>query len=86
MSYCTLDGKRRRISPKVPRGEIRWLLARVHIGTPDDEVCSMIRERTAKGNPAAGWTDAIRRQCEDYALSCHRENQKFARKVYSGQF
>lgn len=86
MSQCTLDGRRHHISPKVPRGEIRWLAARVHVGTPDEEVCSLIRERTAKGDPADGWTETIRRQCETYALSCHRENQNLARKVYSGQF
>lgn len=70
----TLDGKRYKLDARIPTGGIRWLMGRVHVGTPDDEVRADIRER-AKVN---GWPAELVPVAEAYALKCHHDNQALA--------
>jgi hypothetical protein len=64
----------------VPEAAIRWLLGRVHVGTPDAEIEADIRQRTSRA------TKKVQDACVAYALKCHRENQDLYRAVQSGHF
>lgn len=74
----TLDGKRHRLDPKIPTGQIEWLVRREHVATGDSEIAAMIRER------ATGWSDRLINQAVAYAIKCHRDNQDLYRHVYRG--
>lgn len=69
-----------KITPSyVPQGSIRWLMGRVHVGTPDAEVEADIRKRL----PDA--TEEQKVECVKYALACHRENQDLYHAVMTGR-
>ena len=61
----------KRWDARVPRGDIHWLMGRVHVGTPDTEVAADIRKRCT----APGYTSSIVRQSIAYALECHKRNR-----------
>ena len=65
---------------ETPRGDIHWLMGRVHVGTPDAEIEADIRGRCT--DPA--YTPEIVQEAVDYALICHRENQGLYRYVMTG--
>jgi hypothetical protein len=56
---------------KVPRGDIHWLVGRMHVSTPDKDVAADIRSRCN----APGYTPEIVNQSIAYALECHHRNQ-----------
>ena len=64
---------------QVPQASIRWLLGRVHVGTPDTEVEADIRRRCTV------CTEAQRKAIVKYALKCHHENQGLYNRVVSGR-
>jgi hypothetical protein len=72
----------KRVPKYVPQFDIRWLMGRVHVGTPDSEVEADMRRRFAKSNATPVQVQA----CVDFALRCHHENQGLYRSVMSGKF
>jgi Na+-transporting methylmalonyl-CoA/oxaloacetate decarboxylase gamma subunit len=66
----------------VPQASIRWLMGRVHVGTPDAEVEADMRRRCAKTNATEQEIAAI----VAFAIACHRENQGLYNAVMSGRF
>ena len=64
----------------VPQGSIRWLMGRVHVGTPDAEVEADMRRRCAKA------TKEQTAACVAFALACHKENRELYAAVVSGRF
>jgi hypothetical protein len=72
-----MSERKPRVDPLVPTVAIDRQLRRVHVGTPDDVVESMIAEavdRQAAGPEAHLWTAKIRRQTVRYALWRHHRN------------
>ena len=68
----TLDGKRYKLDPVVPIGQIKWRMGHVHVGTSDEDVKSEWQKRCEQN----GVTDQrIINQICHYALKCHRDNQ-----------
>ena len=72
---------------KVPTESVRWLLGRIHCGTPDAEVKAdaMKRANAAKwfGRPL---TAAQKKKVVDAFLKAHHENQRSYCDVMSGSF
>lgn len=62
--------------------EIDWLMGRVHVGTPDEEVRANIEKRCKK----AGFDAKLTRRCIDYAIKAHRKNQQDYTDVMTGNF
>jgi hypothetical protein len=74
----TLDGKRFKLSPKVPTHQVERLMAGVHVGTSDADVKAMVAKRTKT------WPKWAQVQVERFALKCHRDNQGLFRRVMGG--
>lgn len=72
---------RRNWSKFVPQFDIRWLVGRMHVGTPDSEIAADIARRLAK-NPKA--TEEMIAECVAFALHCHHENGRLYRDVMRG--
>lgn len=68
-TYCYEYGKR--WDARVPRGDISWLMGRVHVGTTCAEIEADIRKRCT----APGYTESLIKQSVAYALECHRRNR-----------
>jgi hypothetical protein len=64
------------------KSQIDWLMGRVHVGTPDEEVRANIEKRCKK----AGFDAKLTRRCSDYAIKAHRKNQQMYSDVMSGSF
>jgi hypothetical protein len=62
----------------VPKASIQWLVARLHVSTPDSEVEADIRKRVK--DCTAKQTD----KCVAYALKCHKHNQALYSHVMRG--
>ena len=77
--YAYEFGKRWNV--KTPRQDIKWLMSHIHVGTSDSEIERDLRSR-CEGRE--GYTPSIIRQCVNYALLCHRENQELYRYVTRG--
>lgn len=73
--YAYEFGKRWDI--RTPRGDIRWLMGRVHVSASIEEITAMITERANGPN----FTPAIIRQCVAYALECHQQNRALYSRV-----
>lgn len=82
-SFVTTEGKRLRLHPKVPYGQINQMVGALHIRTPDGDVADMIAER-AKAN--AGWTAKLTAHAVAYALARHRVNQGLYARVMGGLY
>jgi hypothetical protein len=67
----------RRWDARVPRNDIKWYIARLHVGTADEEIEANIKERCA--DPA--YTPALIRQSVAYALECHKRNRDLYHRV-----
>lgn len=64
---------------------IDWVMGKVHVGTPDDEVVEMWRERCAKSaKRGAPLNAAQQRAVIEYALKAHRKNQSLYGYVMGG--
>lgn len=60
---------------------VRWLMGRIHVSTPDDEIRADIMQRTKK------WPEMVTREAMvTYALAVHRSNQRLYRQVTRGRF
>ncbi len=70
----------KRWDARVPRGDINWLMGRVHVGTDETEIAADIRKRCT----APGYTPAIVRQSIAYALECHKRNRDLYSRVMRG--
>ncbi|RWM86475.1 MAG: hypothetical protein EOR84_30650 [Mesorhizobium sp.] len=75
MKSFTLDGKRHKIHPKIPLQQIRWLIGRQHVGTPDAEIEELIIAR------AKDWPRAAIDSAKKFALLCHRKNQNLVKEM-----
>jgi len=64
---------------EIPKQSLRWLVGRLHVGTPDSEVEADIRRRCSTA------TEAQRNACVKYALKCHAENRNLYSRVVSGR-
>jgi hypothetical protein len=58
-------------SKGIPKGQIQWLVERLHVGTTHEEVEKEIRKRIT----GAGWTPAKVREAIAYAIKCHQRNR-----------
>ena len=71
----------------VPLTQVRWLMGRVHVGTPDAEVIADAEARAEKarwnGKPL---TANQRQKLVDAFLTVHRENQRLSTAVALGRF
>lgn len=74
--------KMERTRRSVPKASIRWLVGRIHVGTPAEEVASDFTERARKAGASEAETAAI----VEYALQSHYANQAEYRAVMSGRF
>ena len=70
----------KRWNAKVPRTDIKWLMSRVHVNTPDEQIAEDIRSPCI----APEYTASIIRQSIDYALECHHRNQTLYAKQMRG--
>jgi len=70
------------IDPRVPRGQISFLLGRIHVGTPYREVRDDIDSRARKVN----LPEEVRRGAIRYAMATHYDNRTLYREVTSGRF
>ena len=76
----------RKWNAKTPRNDINRIVGRLHVGTSHEEVTAAIRERVANArlaNPAL-WSDAIARECEEFAALVHDANRELYRRVTQG--
>lgn len=80
----TLDGKRYRLSNRVPVVEVDYLAGFWHVSTTDQEICDIIRRRAMGKSPRGDWTERAIVATQRYALSRHRANQKLYRYVQRG--
>lgn len=70
----------KRWDARTPRYDLKWLMGRVHVGTPDSEVETDIRQRCEK----SGFPAKITAESVKYALICHHENKGLYRHVMRG--
>lgn len=66
----------------IPAGQIRWLVNREHIATPDVAIVRMLRQKMA----APGWTKDRRKDAYRLALAIHRDNRTLYNAVQTGSF
>ncbi len=67
--------------PRIPYGAVRWLMGRVHVGTPDVQVVAEFAHRShGSGATPAEVCEVVR-----YALACHAENRNTYSVVMSGR-
>jgi len=72
--------KRKTISQQVPRGQIDWLLARVNVCTPDEEIAADFAHHATINNASP----ALIRAVVEYALKRHHKNLADYRAVMRG--
>ncbi|RWQ59826.1 hypothetical protein [Mesorhizobium sp.] len=60
MKSFTLDGKRHRIHPRISLQQIRWLVGRQHVRTPDAEIEELIVARAKDWPRAARLGEEVR--------------------------
>jgi hypothetical protein len=64
----------------IPKGQISWLVGRMHVSTSDNAVRADIRKRCT----APMWTEEKIVEAELYALSVFHEDQDLYRDVVNG--
>lgn len=77
--------------PNVPYAMVRWLVGRVHVGTPNETVAADI-ERSMRGVKLKGirhktvrvLSESSVKEAVRYALECHEENRKTHDAVMRG--
>ena len=75
------------VSEECPRQSIDFLIDREHIGTRDEEIRNIIRQRIHAlqvTGQASKWTSERQLEAIEYALWQHRENQAVYRHVIGG--
>lgn len=63
------------------KNQTSWIVGRIHVGTPDEEVEADIRRRAKKINLSASDTGKLVR----HALNAHHKNIKLYNDVMSGR-
>jgi hypothetical protein len=56
---------------RIPRADIDRIVGLQNVGMPDDRLQAMIRDYVCRLAPE------LHQACVDYALLCHRQNQRF---------
>lgn len=79
MAYRYEFGKR--WDARVPRGDIHWLIGRLHVSATEEEIAADITRRCS----APGYTPSIIRQSVAYALECHKRNRALYSRVMGGR-
>jgi hypothetical protein len=73
---------------KIPKGQIEWIVGRMHVGVSDDEIRANIRQRALKARSLPGivgrWSDADIRKAEEYAVKVHHDNRSQYAAVMGG--
>lgn len=67
---------------KIPKGQIEWLINRLHVSATDEEI-SADMERRMKSDPR--FTPSIKKQVIKHALKHHAKNQSLFCKVTTGR-
>lgn len=67
---------------RVPRGNLRWLINKLHVSTSDEAIEADIRRRCQE-NP--DFTAALILASVRYALAVHHSNQDLYHRVTSGR-
>ena len=71
----------------VPMSQVRWIVGKIHCGTPDSEVAGDAMRRAEKavwqGKPL---TKAQKKKVVDAFLKAHHENQNLYCDVMQGRF
>lgn len=71
--------------PRVPYASLRWLVDRLHVGTPDAEVSTLIASRIEKARAkGAAFSEAEARESVRFALAVHEDNRNTFRRVMRG--
>lgn len=70
----------KRWDERVPRGDINWLMGRVHVSATEAEIEADIRKRCN----APGFTPGLVNQSVAYALECHKRNRALYARVMGG--
>lgn len=65
----------------IPKRQIQFIVDRIHVSEPDSYVRAEIRRRALS---LPGWTPALIRKAEDYAVRLHHDNQRLYRFVMGG--
>ena len=65
----------------IPRYQIRQIVGALHVGKSDEYVKAEIRERATR----AGWLEPDIVRAEQYAIRCHRQNQRLYSAVMTGR-
>ena len=66
----------------IPKGQIGWIVDRMHVSTTDDELAAEIRRRA---DPAKGWTEAKIKAAIRIAIAHHNKNRELYRFVMRGR-
>jgi len=82
----TFEEYEKTVPSYVPKGDIHWLMGRVHVGTPDAEIEQEIRRRLEAMIRAGKANEGMVAECVKYAIACHRENQGLYNAVVTGRF
>ena len=70
----------KRWDARIPRGQISFLINKLHVSTPDIKIENDIRERIAH-TEIPDWTPSLTKQSIRYAIAVHRANQNLYRRV-----
>lgn len=65
----------------VPKAQLRFLLGRVHVATPDRDVVRDLYRRFRRHPNTKAW----RKRCYRFALKCHHANLSLYRHVMKGR-
>lgn len=68
---------------EIPKGQIEWLVNKIHVGTPDEEVAADFEKRMNKNMPELD--EKTKKAVIAYALKVHKRNQDEYHKVMSGR-
>lgn len=71
----------RQWAPEVPRGQIEWLVARLHVSTPDRTIEANMRRRCRK----LAATPEVIQEIVDFAILAHAANRDLFAHVMGGR-
>jgi hypothetical protein len=71
-------------SVEIPKGQIRWLVGKLHVSTTDEQVIEDFTNRCDKSPDKI--TASQKKRIIEYALKEHHANQSLFNSVMSGRF
>jgi hypothetical protein len=75
------------VNDEIPTTALRWILGSTHVGTPDEEIVAMVKERIATLKQIeTRYTAEQEEQTIAAALWLHHENRAEYAAVMSGTF